>query len=98
MAKALSLPDTAMGRMFIHSNSEGDPHEPGELNAETAGLRDLVGKRGVAESDLRPVGRAKIDGERHEVLAQVAMVEEGTPIEVMSVVGTEIMVRPIRDS
>lgn len=54
---------------------------------------DLVGARGVAESILRPAGRARIDGQRRDVVAQGAWIQAGTPIRVVSVRGNVIIVR-----
>jgi membrane-bound serine protease (ClpP class) len=54
---------------------------------------ELVDATGVAESTLRPAGRARIDGKRYDVVAQGAWVEAGTPIRVVSVRGNVINVR-----
>jgi membrane-bound serine protease (ClpP class) len=54
----------------------------------------LVGERGVAETPLRPAGTARIAGERRDVVAEGAYVEENTPVRVVEVRGNMIVVRP----
>jgi len=54
----------------------------------------LVGSKGVAESQLRPAGRAKIDGEHLDVVAEGAFVPPGTRVRVVAVRGNVIVVRP----
>ena len=53
----------------------------------------LVGATGVAETDLRPAGRAKIGGERLDVVAE-GFVAPGTNVRVVAVRGNVIVVRP----
>jgi membrane-bound serine protease (ClpP class) len=45
----------------------------------------LVGKRGVTVTDLQPSGRARIDGERHDVVAESGAIDKGTEIEVVAI-------------
>jgi membrane-bound serine protease (ClpP class) len=46
-------------------------------------IPDLVGKKGVAVSVLRPAGVARIEGERHNVLSTGGFIPEGTKIKVV---------------
>lgn len=55
----------------------------------------LVGKRGVADSVLRPVGRARIEGHSYSVETDGEFVEEGTEIEVLRVQGNRITVTSV---
>jgi membrane-bound serine protease (ClpP class) len=57
--------------------------------------RDLVGCEGVAQTMLRPSGTALINGKRLDVLAESAMIAPGSTIRVVSVEGTNIVVRKI---
>lgn len=54
----------------------------------------LTGKDGIAQSTLRPSGVARIHGRRYDVVAEDgAWIEEGTPVRVISVRGSRIVVR-----
>lgn len=52
-----------------------------------------LGKQGRALSVLRPAGIAEIEGSRVDVVADGALIEADTPIEVMRVDGNRIVVR-----
>lgn len=55
---------------------------------------DLVGKEGVAVSELRPVGTAEIDGERVDVTTDGEYLTSGTPIRVVRADNMKVVVRP----
>jgi len=54
----------------------------------------LVGATGVAETQLWPAGRAKIDGQHRDVVTEGAFVQPGTAVRVVAVRGNVIVVRP----
>jgi len=54
----------------------------------------LLGREGIARSDLRPSGSAVIDGKRLEVTAESGLIPSGTPITVVKVDGFRVVVRP----
>jgi membrane-bound serine protease (ClpP class) len=62
------------------------------LNAETLGL---LGRKGVAETLLRPAGKARIGDSLVDVVSEGAFVQPGTSIKVVAVDGTSIVVRPM---
>lgn len=53
----------------------------------------LLGKQGVAQSDLRPAGFAIIDGRREDVVTEGGMITKGQAITVIQVAGSRIVVR-----
>lgn len=55
----------------------------------------LLGQSGIAASDLRPAGVAKVSGERVDVVTQGDFVPAGRPIEVYRVEGNRIVVREL---
>ncbi len=61
--------------------------------APEAPSHPLLGATGVAETDLRPAGRAKIGGEHLDVVAE-GFVTPGTKVRVVAVRGNVIVVRP----
>jgi membrane-bound serine protease (ClpP class) len=56
---------------------------------------ELVGKRGVAVTDLRPAGVARFDQERVDVVAEEGWVEAGTPVEILRAEGYRHVVRGV---
>jgi membrane-bound serine protease (ClpP class) len=58
----------------------------------------LVGEHGVADSHLRPSGRARIAGEEHDVVSEAGYVEKGGAVRVVAVRGSTVVVRPEQDS
>ena len=87
------MPATPMGKRLLFG--EGGKHEP--VIPESAGheLEALLGAEGEAVTDLRPVGMARIEGERIDVRSEVAFVPMGTRVRVTGVEGSQVKVRPI---
>jgi len=78
------LPRSRLGRVLILNDTVG----------VTAG--DLVARlhrAGVADSALRPTGKAVVDGRRIDVVSDGDFIDKGTPIEVVEVAGTRVVVR-----
>lgn len=85
------LPSLPFGKRML---LKGPANEPG------AGLPDhdhLEGTTGVALTDLRPAGTARLGTQRLSVVSLGGLIEEDTPIVVVAVEGTEIRVRPQGD-
>lgn len=88
------FPKTPIGRRLVHGDrqpAKATNYDPALENAES----ELVGKTGHAINELRPVGTCRIDGKRIECLAQTGLIEPGQKVEVVSVQGIEVKVRPI---
>ncbi|KAA0213713.1 MAG: hypothetical protein DYG94_09355 [Leptolyngbya sp. PLA3] len=96
---ASMLPSTPMGKRLI-----GQPSEEEVLARQERELklieeyRALVGAEGVALTDLKPVGTARIGGKRYDVLAEGGLIDLGTRIRVTSAEPNLIKVRPVRES
>lgn len=88
------LPSTPMGRRLLFGE-QGEDASKETLLGNVNPYDKLVGQEGIVLTDLRPVGSARIDGERHEVLADTHMIEAGAKVRVVSVRGNEIKVRKI---
>lgn len=54
-----------------------------------------IGRRGTALTTLRPSGKADIDGEPYSVESDGEYIEAGTPLEVIDVRGSNLIVRKI---
>lgn len=61
-------------------------------------LESYFGRQGVALSTLRPAGTADFDGERLDVVTEGGFIPKGTPIKVIAVEGTRVIVRETVDA
>ncbi|MBE7497754.1 MAG: NfeD family protein [Verrucomicrobiaceae bacterium] len=59
------------------------------------GLQAAPGAQGVALTELRPLGRAEIAGQRYEVRCQTGHLPAGTPVEVVTSEFGSLVVRAI---
>ncbi|MGI9241593.1 MAG: NfeD family protein [Verrucomicrobiales bacterium] len=53
----------------------------------------LLDQSGVAETDLRPAGKGRLDGIKYDVLAETGMISNGSKIKVVRVEGSRVIVR-----
>lgn len=67
--------------------------ETGYLSAAVRG--ELVGRRGVAVTDLRPAGVGRFEGERVDIVAEEGWLTSGTPIEIVRSEGYRHVVRAV---
>ena len=72
------------------STEEGYISQPVDINR-------LIGKTGVALTDLRPSGAAKIDDKRTDVLADGAFIKRGTAVKVIKVEGSSVVVAELSE-
>lgn len=68
----------------------------GESAAEKESLHSLMGKTGTLLTELRPAGRAEIDGKTYQVVSDGNFLERGTQVKVSEVDGLRIVVRETR--
>jgi membrane-bound serine protease (ClpP class) len=80
------FPRSPVGRRMTVERSLSDS------KATDIRLSDLVGKSGVAATDLRPGGFATIDGHRVDVITQGEMIARGQPLSVLDVEGNRVVV------
>lgn len=67
-----------------------------EFSDGTKDFSDLIGKVGVAATDLRPAGKMKIDNSVYDVVAENFFIEKNTEIKVVNVEGVKIIVSKIK--
>ncbi|HYL17286.1 MAG TPA: NfeD family protein [Burkholderiales bacterium] len=84
------FPRTKVGQHMILQETLQAAHASPGASAE------LVGREGVAQTVLRPAGIAQVDGRRLDVVAESDMIERGSPIKVVGVEGSHIIVRKIQ--
>lgn len=63
---------------------------------QLADYEHLVGKRGVATTDLLPAGRAEIAGEPVDVISQGEPIDSGDEIEVLQAQANRVVVRRVK--
>ena len=99
------IPRTSWGSGLVLRQPEGEEQKPTATQVSTlsAGgatveerFKDLVGKTGVAQSDLRPAGVALVEGKRVDVVADGAMIDAGSRIKVVAVQGNRVVVRKVQ--
>lgn len=80
------------GGLFLNT---GMHQAEGYISALPRG--DLVGRGGVAMTDLRPSGSAQFGTERLDVVTEGGYLPQGTPVEVVRGEGYRLVVRPITE-
>ena len=83
------LPSSRLWRRLVLHDSTTT--ESGYVSAETR--TELVGRTGFAETELRPAGRALVAGQPVDVVSEGAFLGKGTPVVVVSVNGSRVVVR-----
>jgi membrane-bound serine protease (ClpP class) len=58
----------------------------------------VTGKRGIAQTVLRPSGKVSIDGTIYDAYTRGEYIEKGFPVEVVNVSGSSLQVRIIKDN
>ena len=87
----------------MRSAAKGECHseiflkEKDELHSRED-MQVLIGKRGRTTSVLRPAGIGDFDGVRLNVVTEGGFIERDTPIEIVSVDGTRIVVKPLNEA
>lgn len=76
--------DSAQGTASVMGDSS--------YHSAPAGLGALVGQQGVAETDLRMSGKARIGGKLVDVVSESEYLDRGTPIRVLAVEGIRVVV------
>ncbi len=55
--------------------------------------KDLIGKGGIAESDLKPSGHVSIEGKREQAVSEGGYIKKGERVTVISGEGARLIVR-----
>lgn len=86
MVWLIHMPNSRIGKRFSLESSLGTARSS-DSDAT------LAGKRGLAETDLRPSGYARIENRKYDVVAARGFIPKGSDIEVSEVHGSRIVVR-----
>ncbi len=68
----------------------------GYVAADPAGMERFVGKQGTAATVLRPSGAVEVEGERYDARSERGIVEKGSPVEIVRIEGSEMVVRNVQ--
>lgn len=90
------LPRTKFGKKILLEAPDLDHVTP--FAKESARLAELVGRQGQTLTLLNPGGMVSIDGERLHAFTDGLLLEPGTPVEVVQVRGSRLLVRPLSRS
>lgn len=88
------FPHTPVGKWL----TMGEEQKAGVIRYDAARDQDaakLLGRRGTALTDLRPIGMCRINDQRIECLAEGSVILAGSNVEVTTVNGMEIKVKPV---
>lgn len=85
-------PRTPVGRRMLTLDPEADAAREAELRAEREAI---IGKTGIAKTDMLPSGLVEIDGVRMDAVSVGMVIDRGQSVEVVSVTSGKIRVRPI---
>ena len=80
------------GRLSKTALFHVDPAVPTGATEGTKDFAYLVGKRGIAATPLRPVGRATFDGETVDVVARDGFIDENATLTVLETEGSRVVV------
>jgi len=81
------LPSSPIAKIFAAKGQIGTVH---------AEKPELLGKKGVAITPLRPAGKALIEGKRVDVVSEGGFIERGAQVQVIQVEGLRVVVREVR--
>jgi len=82
------FPESRAAKVFVSKGTVGD------LGVEKP---ELLHQTGTALTLLRPSGAAVINGRRVDVVSEGPLIEKGTPIRVILVEGSRVVVRALND-
>jgi membrane-bound serine protease (ClpP class) len=75
------------GTIFLASDQEG-------FQASVY-PKELIGKTGLAATDLKPSGHIWIEDRTFQALSQAGYIDKGTPIQILGGHGSHLIVQPI---
>ena len=59
---------------------------------------EVIGEKGVSTSDLRPAGVAKFGSKRIDVVSEGDFIPTGSPIEIVEIEGSRVVVRKVEEA
>ena len=89
-------PDTPFGQWVTHTRDPSPPTAPADDDGSTDGKGAIAaGDLGRTATPLRPVGVCILNGRRRECFARSGRIDADVEVEVVSVSGNDVYVRPV---
>ncbi len=82
------VPKSRAGRRMVLEHNQGDA-------VSQRNQSNLLGRRGVTATPLRPSGRVRFGKEEVDVITEGEYIEAGLEVEVVAVEGPEVVVRTV---
>jgi membrane-bound serine protease (ClpP class) len=89
------LPQAPVFRNIVLEPPADDERDELGHREALADYSALIGARGHAATDLRPAGKARINHELVDVIAEAEPLDSGTPIVVVEARGNRVVVRAV---
>ena len=86
------LPNSPLGRLLFLRRAKD---ASGQGTPEVSKLTQLVGKTGIAVTELRPSGKISVGGQRVVALSEHELIEKGQKVIVIKAGGTDVVVRKV---
>lgn len=86
------LPGSFLGKLLT---LKADLKPAGEGTPEASQQKPLVGRKAVAETNLRPSGAIRVDGQRLIATAESGFISRGATVEILKAVGMNVVVREV---
>jgi len=91
LTKKLFTQNRLFGSLALETvQSKDDGYSTADIH-----YREMIGKRGIAHSILRPAGKVMIDGELFDATALTGYIEKGENIEVVKYETTQLVVKKL---
>lgn len=90
-------------KLILGADTEGTDDVESIVRCEQArliradGIKSMIGKIGIADSTLRPVGFVRIENERLDAIAEGEVIELGQRVEVVDAYDNQLKVRHVSD-
>ena len=90
-------------KLILGADTEGTDDKESQIKSEQARIdradriKDQIGKKGIADSTLRPVGFVLIGNHRLDAIAEGEIIEMGQTVEVVDAYDNQLKVRAIPD-
>ena len=88
-------------KLILGADTEGTDDKESIVRSEQArllradGIKSMIGKIGIADSTLRPVGFVRIENERLDAIAEGEVIELGQRVEVVDAYDNQLKVRHV---
>ena len=90
-------------KLILGADTEGTNDHESQIRSEQARtgrvdqIKDQIGRQGIADSTLRPVGFVLIGNQRLDAIAEGDVIEMGQSVEVVDAYDNQIKVRAVPD-